>query len=143
METRIGPIPIAEVRRIRDAVLRPDLPPGGSVYPGDDAPGTLHLGAFVDGAVAAVATMMPEAANVWRLRGMATLDAYQGLGLGRALGEACLDYARSQGAVMVWCSSRVSVAPFYRSLGFKEEGDHYLLPQWSDNDYVRMTRELR
>jgi hypothetical protein len=59
----------AEIRRIeacdtitfRDAALRPGLPPGGSHYPGDEAPETLHLGAFSDNTLVAVATLCREA----------------------------------------------------------------------------------
>jgi hypothetical protein len=51
----------AEIRRIaacdtialRDAALRPGLPSGGSLYPGDEASETLHLGAFSDNTLVA------------------------------------------------------------------------------------------
>lgn len=73
---RIAPISTAEARPIRDLVLRPGFPPGGSIYTGDDASDTLHLGAFTAGPLVAVATIcrepLPEADSerVWRLRGM-------------------------------------------------------------------------
>ena len=79
----------ADIRRIaardtvalRNAILRPGLPPDRSIYPGDDAPDTLHLGAFLDDTLVAVATLCREAVppeavpeqstTSWRLRGMA------------------------------------------------------------------------
>jgi predicted GNAT family N-acyltransferase len=115
-------------------VLRPGFPPGGSIYTGDDASDTLHLGAFTAGPLVAVATIcrepLPEtdSERVWRLLGMATLDQYRGLGLGRELAVACINHTRSHGAELILCSARVEVATFYKSLGFAETGEPFALP---------------
>ena len=146
----------AEIRRIaardtivlRDAALRPDLPPGGSHYPGDEAPETLHLGAFSDNTLVAVATLCREAmpgvqsTTSWRLRGMATLPEYRGCGLGRKLAQRCFVYAAEQGGTCVWCTSRVPTVAFYRTLGFTECSDTFSLPEFSDALYIRMRRPL-
>jgi ribosomal protein S18 acetylase RimI-like enzyme len=146
----------AEIRRIaaldtialRDAVLRPDLPPGGSRYPGDEAPETLHFGAFSDNTLVAVATLCREAmpgtqsTTSWRLRGMATLPEYRGRGLGRQLAQRCIAYAAEQSGTCVWCTSRVATVAFYRSIGFTECSDTFLLPEFSDALYIRMGRPL-
>jgi ribosomal protein S18 acetylase RimI-like enzyme len=146
----------AEIRRIaacdtmalRDVALRPDLPPGGSHYPGDDAPETLHLGAFSDNTLVAVATLCREAmpgmqsTASWRLRGMATLPEYRGCGLGRQLTQRCIAYAAKQGGTCVWCTSRVATVAFYRTLGFTECSDTFSLPEFSDALYIRMQRPL-
>jgi GNAT superfamily N-acetyltransferase len=134
---------------LRDTVLRPGLPPGGSHYPGDDGADTLHLGAFVDGTLVAVATLcrevMPgdESTTSWRLRGMATLPEYRGRGFGKQLAQRCITYAGKQGGTLVWCTSRNATVPFYRALGFTESGDTFSLPQYSDALYVRMQHRLR
>jgi predicted GNAT family N-acyltransferase len=146
----------AEIRRLaasdtialRDAALRPGLPPGGSDYPGDDAPETLHLGAFSDNMLVAVATLCREAmpstqsSTSWRLRGMATLAGYRGHGLGRQLAQRCIAYAAEQGGTCVWCTSRVATVAFYRTLGFTECSDTFSLPEFSDALYIRMRRPL-
>jgi ribosomal protein S18 acetylase RimI-like enzyme len=145
-----------EIRRIaahdtitlRDAMLRPDLPPGGSIYPGDDAPDTLHLGAFVEDTLAAVATLcrepMPgtQGTTSWRLRGMATLSEYRGRGFARQLAQRCIAYAAEQGGTGVWCTSRVATVAFYRILGFTECSDPFSLPEYSDALYIRMQRPV-
>jgi GNAT superfamily N-acetyltransferase len=146
---------VAQVRQIaardtialRDAVLRLGLPPGGSHYPGDDTPDTLHLGAFLDNTLAAVATLCREPmpggeTSSWRLRGMATLPEYRGRGFGKQLAQRCLTYAAEHGGTIVWCTSRLATAPFYRARGFMEYGDVFSLPQYSDALYIRMTRRL-
>jgi ribosomal protein S18 acetylase RimI-like enzyme len=157
------PVPgesVVESRRIaagdtialRDAVLRPNLPPGGSHYPGDDAPDTLHLGIYVTASaqirLAAVATLcrepMPgeEISSFWRLRGMATLPEYRGRGFGKKLAQRCITYAAEQCGTLVWCTSRVATVPFYRALGFAECSTAFSLPQYSDARYIRMQRPL-
>ena len=146
----------AEIRRIaacdtitlRDAALRPGLPPGGSHYPGDEAPETLHLGAFSDNTLIAVATLCREAmpgtqgTTSWRLRGMATLPVYRGRGLGRQLAQRCIAYAAEQSGTCVWCTSRAATVAFYRALGFTECSDTFPLPEFSDAHYIRMQRPL-
>jgi predicted GNAT family N-acyltransferase len=146
----------AKIRRIaardtvvlRDAALRPDLPPGGSHYPGDEAPETLHLGAFSDNTLVAVATLcrepMPgmQSTTSWRLRGMATLPEYRSRGLGRQLAQRCFACAAEQGGTCVWCTSRVATVTFYRTLGFTECSDTFSLQQFSDVLYIRMRRPL-
>jgi ribosomal protein S18 acetylase RimI-like enzyme len=146
----------AEIRRVaacdtialRDAALRPGLSPGDSHYPGDDAPETLHLGAFLDNTLVAVATLCREAmpgtqsATSWRLRGMATLPEYRGRGLGRQLAHRCIAHAAEHGGTCVWCTSRVATVVFYRTLGFTACSDTFSLPEFSDALYIRMQRPL-
>jgi GNAT superfamily N-acetyltransferase len=139
---------------LRDAVLRPGLPPGGSHYPGNDAADTLHLGAFVDRTLVAVATLCREpmterepmrgerSTTSWRLRGMATLPEYRGRGLGNQLAQRSIGYAAEQGGTLVWCTSRIATVPFYRALGFSQSGDTFSLPEFSDAIYIRMQRPL-
>jgi GNAT superfamily N-acetyltransferase len=145
-----------EIRRItardtvslRNAILRPGLPPDRSIYPGDGAPDTLHLGAFMDNTLVAVATLcresMPGEDNTasWRLRGMAALPECRGRGFGKQLVRRCIAYATEQGGTLVWCTSRIATVPFYRGLGFTESGDSFSLPQYSDAFYIRMQRAL-
>jgi len=144
----ISPVSISDARVLRDRVLRPDYPPGGSVYPGDDEPETLHVGAFVEGTPVAVATVCrepmpgrPENAS-WRLRGMATVSEYRGLGLGRKLAQHCIRHAIDHGGALLWCSSRVAAVSFYKSLGFQQFGERFRLPQFSKRTYVLMWRAL-
>jgi GNAT superfamily N-acetyltransferase len=144
----ISPISLEETRRVRDLVLRPALPLGDSVYPGDEASDTRHFGAFEAGSLAAIATICRESMSgsntphEWRLRGMATLKEYQGLGLGRAVGIACIEYARSRGAQLVWCTARVPVVAFYESLGFAGAGNQFALPEHSNHPYILMTLRM-
>ena len=142
-------ISVTDARVLRDRVLRIGMPAGRSIYPGDDAPDTLHLGAFVNGQMAAVATVCHESmsgtsmAGQWRLRGMATLEEFRENGLGRRLTERCAAHAADRRGSLLWCSARMAAVPFYRSLGFEERGEKFHLPEYSNEVYIRMQRPLK
>ena len=141
-------VSLTDAMMLRDAILRPGMPQGGSMYPGDDAADTLLLGAFVEERLVAVATVcreaMPNISNLtaWRLRGMATLSQFRGRGFGRDLAECCMIHAADCGGTLLWCSARVATVPFYRSLGFKEHGRNFHLPEFSNEIYILMQRPL-
>lgn len=125
----IRPVPAAEVRPLRQLVLRPGRPPGDSVYPGDNDEGTVHLAAFDGGRVAGIASLYREArpgqAVGWRLRGMATDPDRRGRGYGAALLAACEDHVATHGGGELWCNARVGALGFYRQAGFETVGDEF------------------
>jgi GNAT superfamily N-acetyltransferase len=127
-------ISASETRHLRRVVLRPHQRPEDLVYPGDDAPDTLHLDLSVEGEQRAVASMFREPlpgtpdASAYRLRGMAVLPEHQGLGYGAALVHACIEHARQHGGTRLWCNARTTAAGFYRKLGFEANGGEIELP---------------
>ena len=147
-EVTVRRISETAARVLRDRVLRASLPVGRNIYPGDDAPDTLHAGAFVNGLLAAVATVCRESipwtsrAGEWRLRGMATLEEFRGGGFGSRLVELCAAHATHRRGSLLWCSARMVAVPFYLSLGFEEHGEKFHLPEYSSEDYIRMLRPL-
>ncbi len=144
----IRPITIEEARVVRDAVLRQGLEPGGSVYPHDHEADTLHIGAFVNRVLAAVATVCREAIPgesdeaSWRLRGMATLMPFRSQGLSTNLAHACIAHVLRNGGTLVWCTARATSASFYSALGFSEQGQFFRLPEYSDAEYILMRRSV-
>lgn len=139
---------LATVRQLRDSVLRPGAPAGGSAYPGDNAPSTLHIGAYLAGELVAAATTCQEPPPgtstpfAWRVRGMATLPEYRGCGLASKLLAQCLAHARAHGGKAVWCSSRVATVAFYQRHGFVPVGGPFFLPQFSGQAYIHMEQVL-
>jgi GNAT superfamily N-acetyltransferase len=148
LEASVRPISANEAQSFRDRVLRLGTSPGQSIYSGDDAPDTLHLGAFVGGQLVSAATICREpmsstsTTNSWRLRGMATLEEFRGKGWGKHLGAHCVRYVISQGGTRVWCTARMSASRFYHNLGFKKHGEPFRLPEYSDEDYIFMLRDV-
>jgi ribosomal protein S18 acetylase RimI-like enzyme len=135
----IRPIPAEMTHDLRHRVLRPHQPLAEMAYPGDDDPGTFHLGAFPAGGVGGavplgIVSMYAEPmpgdprAGDLRLRGMAVEPGRQGRGLGAALVAAALTAARQAGGRRVWCNARTPAAGFYSRLGFTVAGEPFDLP---------------
>jgi GNAT superfamily N-acetyltransferase len=130
----IRPIRAGDTRPLRHQVLRPHQPPEALVYPGDDHPLALHVGAFDGNDLVGIASVAPEAYGpepgvaAWRLRGMAILPRAQRRGYGAALLQACVEHIRAQGGALLWCNGRTSALPFYRALGFVPQGEEFLDP---------------
>lgn len=134
--TSIEAVPAAAVRPLRSEVLRPGQPPTSLVYPGDDHPQALHVGAFADGVLVGIATVYPEpmplrpmadvdSDRAFRLRGMATRPDWQGKNLGRRVLTRCIEHARDHDADVLWCNARVVALGFYERLGFETLGDEF------------------
>lgn len=91
---------------------------------------TFHLGAFVNDKLVGVSTFMQNDNQnfnglQYRLRGMATLEEYQGQGLGKALILEAFDMLKKKRANVLWCNSRVVALDFYKKLGFKVIGSEF------------------
>ncbi len=137
----IGPAPLAfraidaaATRELRQRLLRPDAPPDRLVYPGDDAPETLHAGAFADQRLVGIASVYRQPPpgqddpGAWRLRGMATLPEVRRRGVGTALLHHCMNHAAARGGRWLWCDARVPALDFYRAEGFDARGEVYHVP---------------
>jgi predicted GNAT family N-acyltransferase len=61
-----------------------------------------------------------------RIGRMAVLKAWRGQGVGGAILQTLLDYAREQKYPQVVLSAQVQAVPFYRRFGFIGEGDTYM-----------------
>lgn len=142
----VRPIPAAETLSLRHLVLRPDQPAEALVYPGDDHPDALHVGAFDIGPDAAerlvgIASVYPEPppeahrgaipddaypyGAAFRLRGMATLPEVRGAGHGRALLDALFEHVQERGATYLWCNARLVALAFYQTMGLVPVGEEF------------------
>jgi GNAT superfamily N-acetyltransferase len=144
--SQIRPIAASETHALRHSVLRPHQPAGPVPLPGDDDRDGLHVGAFEDDRLVAIASLCREpppgsADPGWfRLRGMASLPEQRRRGHGRRLVQACIEHARARGAARIWCTARVAAQPFYASLGFQPRSEVFDLPDIGP--HLRMDLEL-
>jgi predicted GNAT family N-acyltransferase len=136
-----------DVRPIRRRVLRAGLPRPDVAFEGDDADDTFHAGAFVDGRLVAVATVLrrpppdaPAAEPAWQVRGMATEPAARGRGLGGELLERCVEHVVRAGGGVVWCNARTRAVPFYERHGFVRDGEAFDVADLGP--HVRMRRRV-
>ena len=114
---------------IRLAVLRKNIPlPYG--FNGDFDDATFHLGTFNDGILIAISSFMKVSnkqfkGSQYQLRGMATLEEFQGIGAGKLMMEYAFKLLNDLNIDCLWCNARVIAVPFYNKLGMKTVGDSY------------------
>jgi GNAT superfamily N-acetyltransferase len=118
----------AEIRPLRQAVLRPGQPVADSVYPQDDV--AVHVGGWDDGELVACATLFadpwPDEPRAWRLRGMAVEPSRQGTGIGRLVLAEGVEAAWASGAPLLWANARTSALGFYVRLGWRPVGGEFV-----------------
>jgi GNAT superfamily N-acetyltransferase len=130
----IHPIAAADTHWLRHVLLRPHQAPDTLIYPGDEAPDSLHVGAFRDGQLVGIASIsrqpFPGAPDqaAWQLRGMATLPEVRRQGYGAALVRACLDHVAAHGAGILWCNGRTTAISFYQAQDFRVWGEEFEVP---------------
>jgi GNAT superfamily N-acetyltransferase len=124
---QVRPIPLADTRPLRQAVLRPhqtieDL---AAHEPAD----AFAVGVFDVDELVSVGFVGPAGEDgAWRVRGMATAPGARGRGAGTAVLDALLAHAWANGATRVWCNARTPARSLYERAGFVTISDEYQLP---------------
>ena len=139
------PITAEETIALRSSVLRAGRPVEECRFPGDEAEGTVHVGALLDGQVVSIGSMYHEAreadapggaerapdhdaGTAWRLRGMATAPEARRRGAGAAVLEGCTQHAIDGGATLLWCNARTGAIAFYEAQGWTVLGEEFEIP---------------
>lgn len=143
-----GRVPPAATHPLRRRVLRAGMPPESVTSASDDHPEAAAFAARTgDGTVVGTVIVAPEdcpwqpgRAGAWRLRGMATDEAWRSRGVGTRLLAAALDHVRSAGGSLVWCNARVPARTLYERAGFAVHGDEWVDPLIGP--HVAMSRPL-
>jgi ribosomal protein S18 acetylase RimI-like enzyme len=127
-------IPVEDTLAIRNDILR-----GGKLtldqcrFQGDENPGSFHLGYFEGDKLVCIATFHLQdykeyAGKGYQLRGMATLEAYRGRGIGNQVVNFAIVYLRGQKINYIWCNARKNALKFYVDLGFEIISEEFELP---------------
>ncbi len=118
---------------VRLTVLRAETASKRVDFAQDHFEGTVHLGIRNDDdELLAVSSWVPTGcayrpqANAVQLRGMATVTAAHGRGLGSMLLIAGLARVRDLGADIVWANARDAALGFYLRHGFASVGDGFV-----------------
>jgi GNAT superfamily N-acetyltransferase len=117
-EVTIRAIDAQDTLDIRHAVLWPERARHELILE-DDSEGT-HVGAYVGDKLVSVISLFTTEHGL-RFRKFATLDAWQGKGIGTRLLQHTIDTAASTGTTQIWCDARVSAKGFYQGLGFEAD----------------------
>lgn len=133
VEPSIHVVSTSDVRPLRREVLRVDMPDATVDFDGDDHPETFHLAVRdAAGNIIAVSTWMlrplleDPAVRSIQLRGMATRQGFQGMGLGGLLIEAGIEQSRRRAITWIWANARDSALPFYQRHGFEVFGEGFI-----------------
>ena len=134
-----------EVINLRHQVLRAGLPRETAGFPGDSAPGTVHVVALDNDDVVGCATMIPsawEGQRAWQLRGMAVTPTVQRTGVGGLMLKELQRIAQhGAGDVQVmWCNARSPAVPFYRRHGWAVASDEFIVE--TAGPHFKMTLKL-
>lgn len=131
---------------IRSIMLRPGLPEETCHFVGDDDDLTFHLGGFIENQLASVASFYfnnnPDIQNnyQYQLRGMATLDQYQGQGLSSALLRTAFPIIKNNHVDLLWCNARKEAVGFYYKVGFEAISDEFEIE--GVGPHFLMTKEI-
>ena len=120
---------------IKHQMLRPGRPIETCYFEGDDDELSFHLGAYIDGNLASVASFylrshpsIIEEQHQYQLRGMATLPEHQRKGLSQALLQTAFPIIRNNHVNLVWCNARALATGFYEKVGFEKKSDIFEIP---------------
>ena len=135
-----------EIRPLRHRILRPSQTYDDTLYPGDELPDTVHLGAFDGERLVGIASLYRESRpdgppGGWRVRGMATEPDVRGQGFGAALLGAAVEHAAASGGGEVWCNARLVAVDFYRRAGFDVVRGEFDIPGIGSHVVMAWTAE--
>jgi len=127
----IKKIDSSQTTSIRHQILRAGQPIETCYYPNDNAPGTFHLGVFIDDELVAIGSFYAENqsdvnySTQCRFRGIATIPEYRNQGYAYALIEKAIDKIKPLGVEVIWCNARTSALGLYKKLGMKVVSDEF------------------
>jgi GNAT superfamily N-acetyltransferase len=118
----IRAVPSAQIIDLRHQVLRQGLPRASAIFPGDDAPGAIHLAAFSGEKIIGCVTLHRNSFDhqaAFQLRGMAVEPSYQRHGIGALLLAEAERRALADGVTAIWANCRTPAVPFYKKNGWQ------------------------
>jgi ribosomal protein S18 acetylase RimI-like enzyme len=137
-ELAVRPVPVAQTRTLRQAVLRPHQTT--DELAAHEPPDAFAVGAFDGEELVAVGVVGPEGGpGSWRVRGMATALHARGRGAGKAVLDALVRHAATEGASRVWCNARTPARSLYERAGFTVASEEFELPEIGPHFVMELT----
>ena len=131
---KVMQISATDTYKIRQKMLRPGKQIADCIFDKDEDDQTIHLGAFIDGKLASVASFyfsnnsQFKADVQYQLRGMATLPEHQNQGFSKELLKFGFPLIKKNFCELVWCNARTSAEGFYAKTGFESIGEIFNIP---------------
>jgi GNAT superfamily N-acetyltransferase len=129
----IKQISVEDTLNIRQQILRPTLNASDCVFPGDYEESTHHFGAFFAKELVSIVSLFNQKLDncslgkEYQIRAMATLEKYQGQGIGYRLLCALEAYASDQGIDYLWANARITAQEFYRKAGYNVDQKIFMI----------------
>ncbi|MGA0042437.1 MAG: GNAT family N-acetyltransferase [Flavobacteriaceae bacterium] len=114
----VSEISAQETWSVRHPVLRAGRPLEDCAFPHDEDQSTAHFGAFYQGQLVGVVTLLHPSERQFQLRGMAVLTDLQKLKIGSQLVNHLEARVVSTGGGRIWMNARAIAVPFYLKLGY-------------------------
>ncbi len=113
----IRPIDHHQILSIRHTVMWPNKSPEYVKLPNDET--GRHFGLFIQDKLISVISIF-ETEGAIQFRKFATLNAYQGQGLGSKLLRYIIGLVEKEGCQRIWCNARVNKINYYHKFGMQE-----------------------
>lgn len=114
--------------------------PPGSEQDKNEADAFHCMAVYPDQTIIGVGRINRESSSIMRIRYMAIDKNVQGMGVGSAILNRLLEYAKSQNAQLCWLNARQEACEFYQKHGFEvtEEADTDLqIPHFRMEKFLR------
>ncbi|MDM5187154.1 GNAT family N-acetyltransferase [Bacillus sp. DX4.1] len=127
-------IDASQTYKLRKTILRPKQSIEDCKYSSDYEKNSFHLGAFLHNELISIASFSHESHpslqgdHHYRLRGMATVPAFQKQCVGSSLIHSAEEILQKCQAQILWCNARITVTDYYSRLGFQGYGEIFDLP---------------
>ncbi|WP_067149600.1 GNAT family N-acetyltransferase [Pseudotamlana agarivorans] len=133
-EFQIKQISAQETYKVRLPVLRPGKPADSCVFDGDTLKSTIHFGIYLHDDIIGICSFFKNSHphivdnQQYQLRGMAVLEAYQGMGIGNSVLQFGEAYLKSKNIKTIWCNAREVAIRFYEKCGYQIFGEPFDIP---------------
>jgi ribosomal protein S18 acetylase RimI-like enzyme len=121
MDIRI--ITLDEALPVRHRVLWPNKPLSFCTVEGDES--SIHYGVYLHNVLVCVASTFINH-RVARLRKFATLEEFQGRGVGTQLIRHIVGEITQANVETFWCDARTTAVSFYEKFGMEVQGDEFM-----------------
>ncbi len=125
-----------EALPIRHEVLWPNKPLAFCKVNGDET--AKHYGAYLNDKLVCVASIYMDG-RVARLRKFASLEEFQGRGIGSKLITHILSELTKSGTESFWCDARTTAVGFYKQFAMEKQGSEF---SKSGTSYFKMAVSL-
>lgn len=138
-------IPAELTYPIRLEILRKGKSPDSVKFEDDLASGSFHLGKFMNDDLVSVASFSQKFPhefnsknykNSYQLRGMATLDEFQGKGFGKELLEFGERILIGIDCDLLWFNARIGAVDFYKNSGFEIWGSKFMIEDVGEHFFM-------